>query len=806
MYEEYSMDVGQCLTQYGFRMESHLLMTCTIAIDVTIREMNTDALEIAQLTFNHNIRRYQEIFDNLSGNDPELRSKIASAWYYVTYSEPITPMGIDFPILSFPWVILNRQGYPRDMETSLPKLIADDMKSWFIGSTNEDISESTLLVDILSQKLSLLHQIDGILDPSFDLKVCLREFLLTGQIVLYTNPTSSSSLSGKLLKAFPSATITNAKESNCTVTIDSTTLIFQSGVIDRSKEFSSQIEYVKGYLCKQFGNYELDQCIKVENVPDCVPLESFDNLVAIEEVPKALRSWNNWILSGNELIYLNLTNGLLDALDLMISSGLGSKIDLLKIRHGLIRTCRIKCALSIANEHYRHGKGLQSRVIRSIVKNPRILRQIGSRTPMGPVGNSVYVQGAAKSVFIGSSGEGDLLKFDVLHEGRRQLSHLLKICYKISLKSGQVLSDDTFAFNEYWTHLHRQFHYLRKFGGPEYGKLHVSVKLGQFYATELPRIFMEQPVSIWLARVALEKAFKSSKWGRKKQNNTSTTSNSNSSNANNAETMDFSQLKCNPRTDSCVDETISSNRVTQSIQSLIESAATETEEKEKTAAAPAERKKSSKSFGKMSTAFESVVNEETVKKLLSMWKFKKERTIHLSLSCYDESSNTNTALQVHYDIDKGNSLKSISQRGLRWAVVDVLNENEKCFDSRISVSSFNTKTDNLGTNIFSDCLLESFVIGGPVRVREEFRSNPTIYARIQEGHSAVLRDDFSLIIRKISEHIGLDPQTGLFAVSQDKWEIEANMTLDWDEIHDYQYRDQLIFTMWSISKSLRREC
>ena len=32
------MDIGQCLTQYGFKMESHLLMTCTIAIDVNIRK------------------------------------------------------------------------------------------------------------------------------------------------------------------------------------------------------------------------------------------------------------------------------------------------------------------------------------------------------------------------------------------------------------------------------------------------------------------------------------------------------------------------------------------------------------------------------------------------------------------------------------------------------------------------------------------------------------------------------------------------------------------------------------------------
>ena len=531
------------------------------------------------------------------------------------------------------------------------------------------------------------------------------------------------------------------------------------------------------------------------------PLDSFNNLVTIDEVPKCLRSWNDWILSGNDLIYLKLTIGLIDGLDGMISGGSESKINLLKIRHALIRTCRIKYALSIANEHYRNFKGLKSSVIRSIVKNPRILRQIGSKSPMGPAGGGVYVQGAAKMVFIGSSGEADLLKFDI-YEGPRQLTHLNKTCYKIAL--GQVLSDDTFAFNEYWTHLHRQFHYLRKFGNPEYGELQVSVKLGKIYATELPRMFMEQTVSIWLARVALDKTFKSSKWGRKRPSTTPTIE------------MDLSGLKCNPRSDSCVDETISSNRVTQSLQSVLEAAtATETEgaEAEEEVQSKQKQKKksaSSKSFGKMSTSFEPFVEESIAKRLLSLWKFEREDTLHVSLTCYDETSNTNTSLQVHYNLaadGKCENLRSISQRGLRWAVTDVLSlssENEKSsLNARISVSSYNQnqKTENLESNIFCDGLIESF--NGTLRVCEKFRSNPTIYARVQEGYSAVLRDDFALVIRKISESIGVDPQSGLFAVNQEKWEVEAKMTLDWDEIHDYQYRDQLILTMWSICKSLK---
>ena len=60
--------------------------------------MNSDALEMAELTFKHHVHRYQEIFEALmEGKDEEYRSKLASAWYYVAYSNPITPIGLDAP-------------------------------------------------------------------------------------------------------------------------------------------------------------------------------------------------------------------------------------------------------------------------------------------------------------------------------------------------------------------------------------------------------------------------------------------------------------------------------------------------------------------------------------------------------------------------------------------------------------------------------------------------------------------------------------------------------------------------------------
>lgn len=801
IYKEYAMDVGECLTQYGFRLESHLLMACTIAIDISIREMNSDALEISQLIFTHHANRYREIFEYLTKDGDEVkRQKVLSAWYYVAYAESITPIGLDGPILSFPWVVRNRPAYPRSMSTSLTDLIAQDLKIWFSSTETRDneVSESIALIDILSGKLSLLHQLDGILTEA-RLLVCLREFLITGSIVIYC--AEMENFEARILKAFPGAVIKKTSE-DVILTIDSVTLRFTQKTFDRSAQFSSQEAFIKSYLAYKFGPLNLEFSSNSAETLTC----AFEDLVEIHKVPQALREWHQWILKAGDSVYSAVSSGLLETVNRMISSESECRILVLKLYYALIRSCNIKTALAIANNSSNHG--MKQSVVRVMLKNPRVLRQTGSKSPIGPTGRGVYVQGASKMIFIGSTGEADLLRFEI-YDGRRQIHHVTKICYKMNLRAPQLVADDTFAYNEFWTHMHRQFHYLRKFGGSEYGQLHVSVKLGQIYASEIPKMFMEQPVNIWLARVALDKTFKSSKWAKKPRKDLN--ENDKGNDRKNFDETDLSQLKINPRTDSIGEgersgEVVSSDRVIQSLHSLLNPSPESSEEAADTenAKMPSMPSKKSKSFGKMSTAFETIVSEQTALKFLQMAQFSKETTLHLSLTCYDEATNANTSLQLHYDQDT--RLKKVSQRLLRWAVVDVVSppeENVEDLNARISIFSFGSRSGDLNSTIFADGLAAKEE-SGQLRVKEQFRSNPTIYARSQESYSTHLRDDFSLIIRKITESAGMDPLTGLFAISQEKWEVEAKMDLDWNEIHDYQYRDQLIATLWTISRKLKR--
>ena len=776
-------------------------MACTIAMDVSIREMNSDALEIADVTFKHHLHRYREIFESLmQGKDDECRRKFNSAWYYVSYSDPITPIGLEVPILSFPWIIQDlkyKNQIVPESSNSLIGLIAEDLKNWFVAPHETESSESTNLIDSLSQNLFFLNQIEGILSDSSkaELKVCLKEFLITGQIIL-TFP-SINLITGKILKAFPSAVVQETSDSvNITIEATSLTIVKEdcASISDRRKEFSSQLEYIKSYLCfKLSAEYPIDLYTKMTELAVCSPFESFGALVSVKEIPKALRNWMNWILSGHEIeLYKEISRGMIESLDQMIRCDESeSRINLLRIQHCLMRTCSIKATLK-AMKSFKTG-GLKTSIIRTILKNPRILRQITSKSSiLSPTGNGIYVQGASKLIFNGSNGEGDLLRFEI-YDGRRLISHLTRTCYKVSLKTPQILGLglDSFAFNEFWTHLHRQFHYLRKFGGSEYGKLQASIKIGRIYATELPRMFMEQPVSIWIARVALDKSFKFSKWGRRKTRGVE------------FKEIDFDNLKCNPRNDSTIEESISSDRVTQSLQTLLETAESGTKpdgKDDKKASSPS---KKSKSFGNMSTGFEPVVSEEIAKKFLKLGQFKVENTLHLSLTCYDEASNTNTAFQLHYN--EANELISVGQRNLRWAVIDVLSENSSdSGDLRISLNSFNSRNENLDSIIFSNGIIEKSEGEGNVfRVKDDFKANPTIYLRCQEGYSKSLREDFTLIVRKITESIGVDPISGHFAISQEKWEIEAKIDLDWNEIHDYQYRDQLILTLWEISRRFK---
>ena len=824
------MDIGQCLTQYGFRMESHLLMNCTISSGMSIREMSSDALEIAQLTIQHHAKRYQEYFDSLA-DDKETGEKIASAWYYAAYSDPITPAGLDAPILSFPWVIKNlstRNIKSKSCPCSTDNLIARDLKEWFLGREEVAESESTLLVDILSQKLALLHQIKSSLEDQ-NCKVCLREFLLTRSIILFSNM-NFDQLKFKICKAFPAAIIKSLNDSDTLVTIDSNSFIFSANCLGRRIEFSSPQAYLTIYLLKKFKSYNLceffgSEC-KAEKLDETErSLNSFGDLVNIEEVPKMLRIWLDWISAADDSVYLEVSSNLLRAMERMIESESEFRVEMLRNYHSLLRSCRINSILT-GNT----SKSLNASIVRTIIKNPRILRQagFGCENLVGPTGSSIYVQGASKLIFIGSTGEADVLNFGI-HEGRKHIRHLSTTCYKISLSTPQLIADDAFAFNEFWAHLHRQFHYLRKFGGPEYGQLRVGVKLGEIYAIQLPRMFMEQTVNIWLARVALDKTFKSSKWGRKiKNRNNQKSVDADDYDINDEKVIDqsessgtflrrdLSQFKCNPRNNECADDdVISSSRATQSLQAFLDTVMKNPKSEndnennnvsEIVKRPPGSKTKSSKAFGNMSTAFETAVDENVAMKFLKMGNFKTETNLQVSLTCYDGQSNANSSLQLTFDEE--NRLKGIGQRGLRWVVVDVLSPKDKKdnnfdLDARITISSVNSREENLEGTIFSDGIVE--VDSNKVlKVCESFRSNPTIYARLQEGHSAVLRDDFSLIVRKITEAIGVDPTTGLFALTQEKWEIEAKMILDWEEIHDYQYRDQLILSLWSISRRLKR--
>ena len=261
-------------------------MACTIAMDVSIREMNSDALEIADVTFKHHLHRYREIFESLmQGKDDECRRKFNSAWYYVSYSDPITPIGLEVPILSFPWIIQDlkyKNQIVPESSNSLIGLIAEDIKNWFVAPHETESSESTNLIDSLSQNLFFLNQIEGILSDSSkaELKVCLKEFLITGQIIL-TFP-SINLITGKILKAFPSAVVQETSDSvNITIEATSLTIVKEdcASISDRRKEFSSQLEYIKSYLCfKLSAEYPIDLYTKMTELAVCSPFEKLAEL------------------------------------------------------------------------------------------------------------------------------------------------------------------------------------------------------------------------------------------------------------------------------------------------------------------------------------------------------------------------------------------------------------------------------------------------------------------------------------------------------------------------------------------------
>jgi hypothetical protein len=826
-YEGYCSDLGKCLVQYGFRMESHLLMNCTMSIELNIREMESDVLEVAQLTLDHIVRRYRNLFNSMTSvEDPSIAAKLASAWYHVTYSDPITPIGLDCPILSFPWIIKNSMLTETSDESQMSSppsfntLIAKDLRKWFIGGDNHQAQKCEInsMADFLSQSLILLNKIGSCLDDP-ELKFSVHEFFLTRSIVMTTS-LDSKDVSIRILKEFPSALIEVPKdkpESSIRVKLDFINIVLTTGPFkDYSLEFSSNESFILAYLLRKMGLINLNISANlVKSSESCVP---FEDSVKLDGIPVVLGLWLDWIGSDgiDETVWVRVVEELLSILEASLeSSDEEGRISILRRYHSLIRTCRID-SLFCAPAMGVGDMSVDSCFVKNLLKNhPTIMRKIVNKSPMGPTGSSVYVQGAFKLLFRESLSDSDMLRCEV-YDGPRNLSHLGKTCYRLSLRNEAQLScsDPTlFAFNEFWAHAHRQLQYLSKFAGPEYGDFEVSLKLGVIYATDLPRMFIEQPVNIWLTRVAMEKYFRKSNIRRKQTGDEGKAQAVKSSPT--SIQIDLSRFKCNPRSHEGVDDDISSDKCAESLQSLLNSVTggnddetIEDFEGGKSSNNVTSGKKP-KAFGKLSTAFDSNVSEEKALQLLKRFNFDSSQdSLKVSLTCYDEEANVNASLNLRYSLD--GKLNRIRRRGLRWMVCDVSSD---AFDScRISISSATSVNEELlneEVSIFSDgvvSLVDQEIDDSchKFRVKESFRSNQSIFCRSEKVYSCALTENFTLNLCKITESFGVDPKTGLFALNREKWEIEGKLNrLDLEGIiESYRVRDRLIHSLWSISTQL----
>jgi hypothetical protein len=82
-------------------------------------------------------------------------------------------------------------------------------------------------------------------------------------------------------------------------------------------------------------------------------------------------------------------------------------------------------------------------------------------------------------------------------------------------------------------------------------------------------MFIEQPVNIWLTRVAMEKYFRKSNIRRKQTGDEGKAQAVKSSPT--SIQIDLSRFKCNPRSHEGVDDDISSDKCAESLQSLLNS-------------------------------------------------------------------------------------------------------------------------------------------------------------------------------------------------------------------------------------------
>ncbi len=331
-------------------------------------------------------------------------------------------------------------------------------------------------------------------------------------------------------------------------------------------------------------------------------------------------------------------------------------------------------------------------------------------------------------------------------------------CFRVQCLTPTDSTTELFA--DFWSYCHRQLALLSRMHQAGH-EVKLTVRRGQCYASQVPSILLENPFSLKLLRMTLDRSFKKQR------------------------IRQFKQVKSNAPSEDRYDPkpvTRHQQRDQSKIHAALESLLNESEAAEP----PIKKSKTSASasfFGKLMMHFEAGTGADVTEY------FSEGECVYVcSLEVYDRVLDSNVSLRV--TLDASFRATSIRSRSLRWIVADFVHadKGDKSFmDRRLILGTSMDLSKQFPVGYFDSLLTE---VNGQLRLSDRFRDNESIHVRqmipTNQANYFLVRE-FSLP----------DSRSGVFRLqSPSKVELEDSVDVDIAGLSEVSGREALIRKFW----------
>ena len=468
----------------------------------------------------------------------------------------------------------------------------------------------------------------------------------------------------------------------------------------------------------------------------------------------------------------------------------------------------------------------------------RIMKKNGGKS-------AFFVAGSSKLLWHNCKGQKNVVHFSI-YQGRKRPNHAQINCYSASLahqnSNNQFESSDDYTFKEFYHTCFRQFTYLRdNFSVEKFGEYpNVSIKLGRSYFTNMPRLFVQEPLSCTIENIhlALSKGYRSIDLDFQELYSKSQAFLMNFSNA--EESAECSPIE-NPQSLKDLDEGASE---VDKLKQYLESSGPNS-----TSGSPSDvtlslKRKKSKNLSTLNSSFESYVPAATsISFFLEKFKFQLEEATEGHVAFIQLPSRDSAERKVQFQIVFDGQMNFVEAvyAPIKWLQVDVVSGSgpssdskfDSKFDFRVAVSTIKpVASDDQLRSLIPDNYFEAIKSGALFEQQQQsdgfcyaaplFRSlgesltvrkshitrfipgeetlalfRAAYASRIPEFES-LLMEKFRMKLLTIKEYSFPDPNTGKFLSCLEKNEVEPRIQLDEECVKSSIVYDELVHLVWSL--------